>query len=62
MKNNKIVRQYLIKYELRQCDLAKILNVNKSTITRWLNNDELPESKQLELIKIIQKAGEQREQ
>ena len=62
MKNNILVRQYLIKNGLRQSDLAEILKVHKSTISRWLNNKELPESKQLELIKVIQKAGEQREQ
>ena len=62
MKHNILIRQYLIKYDLRQCDLAEICKVHKSTITRWLNNKELPEEKQIELIRIIQKEGEKHEQ
>ena len=62
MKHNILVRQYLIKYGLRQYDLAEILQVHEATVSKWLNKKELPESKQLELIKVIQKAGEQREQ
>ena len=62
MKYNNLIRQYLVKYGLSQSDLAKILKVHKSTISRWLNAKELPESRQLELISVIQKAGEQHEQ
>ena len=62
MKHNIIVRQYLIKNGLRQCDLAKICKVHEATISKWLNRQELPEKKQLELISLIQKAGEQHEQ
>ena len=62
MKHNILIRQYLIKYGLRQSDLAEILKVHKSTISRWLNKRELTEERQLKLISIIQKEGEKREQ
>lgn len=62
MKHNVLVRQYLMKYGLRQYDLAEILRVHEATVSKWLNKSELPEQKQLELISVIQRAGEQREQ
>ena len=61
-KHNIIVRQYLVKYGLRQSDLAEIMQVHKSTLSRWLNKKELPKEKQLELISVIQEAGEHNEQ
>lgn len=62
MKHNILVRQYLIKYDLRQSDLAKICKVHEATVSKWLNKKELPKEKQAELIAIIQKEGEKREQ
>ena len=61
MKHNILVRQYLIKYGLRQQDLAEICKVTEATVSRWLNRKELPERRQLELISIIQKEGEKNE-
>lgn len=62
MKHNTLIRQYLAKYGLRQCDLAEICKVHEATVSKWLNNKELPEEKQIELIRIIQKEGEKHEQ
>ena len=62
MNYNSLIRQCLAKYGLYQCELADLLGINKATLSRWLNKQELPEQKQLELISVIQKAGEQREQ
>ena len=62
MKHNILIRQYLLKYGLRQYDLAEIIGVHEATVSKWLNKKELPREKQLELISIIQKAGEQGEQ
>ena len=62
MKHNILIRQYLIKYGLRQCDLAEICKVHESTISKWLNKKELPEEKQLEIIDKIQREGNKREQ
>ena len=61
MKHNILVRQYLIKYGLRQRDFAEICKVTEATVSRWLNEKELPEERQLELIAIIQKEGERHE-
>lgn len=61
MKSNNLVRQYLAKYSLSQRDLAEICRVHEATVSKWLNKKELPEQKQLELITIIQRAGENRE-
>lgn len=61
MKHNILIRQYLIRYGLRQSDLAEICKVHEATISKWLNKKELPEEKQLELIALIQKEGERSE-
>lgn len=61
-KLNTLVRQYLVKYGFHQYELAEILGVHEATVSKWLNKRELPEQKQLELIAVIQKEGEKREQ
>lgn len=61
MKHNILVRQHLLKCGLRQYDLAEIMGVHEATVSKWLNKKELPEDKQLELVAVIEKAGEQRE-
>lgn len=62
MKHNILIRQYLAKYSLSQKDLAEICRVHEATVSKWLSRKELPEQKQLELISIIQRVGEKREQ
>lgn len=62
MKHNILIRQYLVKYSLSQKDLAEICKVHEATVSKWLNKKELPKGKQLELIAVIQKAGEKNEQ
>lgn len=55
MKNEKI-RKALVKHNLRQWELAKMLNIAESTLTRHLR-EELPEEETAHILKVIEKGG-----
>lgn len=54
--NNKRLRKELIKNRMFLWELAKLMGVSESTITRMMR-DELPEARQDELIDLIRKGA-----
>ena len=54
--NNKKVRIAMIEADIRQWELAKLLNISESSLTRKLR-DELPEKEQDEIVAIIKNKG-----
>ncbi len=54
--NNKKVRIAMIEADIRQWELAKLLNISESSLTRKLR-EELPEKEQDEIVALINDKG-----
>lgn len=50
---NSEIREAIRKKRLRHYEIAQVLGVNESTLSRWLRN-ELPEDKKREVINAIE--------
>lgn len=53
---NQIIREELKRRGLRQWELAKMLNIAESTLTRRLR-EELPEEETRQILDVIKKGG-----
>ena len=54
--NNKKVRIAMIESDVRQWELAKMLNISESSLTRKLR-EELPDKEQDEIVALIKQKG-----
>lgn len=54
--NNKKIRIAMIDADIRQWELAKLLNISESSLTRKLR-EELPEKEQDEIVALIKDKG-----
>lgn len=51
--NNRIIRQTMTRYGLRQWEAADMIGVHPDTLSKWLRH-ELPEAEQIRIAEMIE--------